>query len=1231
MGSSKATAEKSSSTASATPAQAPKRPFFAHAGGGGFFPPVQAKMTVGAPGDKFEQEADRTADKVLRMPDPAAAGKLQRTPGDKAQRQGADKLQRQSADKVQRREEEKIFRAPAGEAIQKAPEQKVQRREEEKILRAPAEQKVQRVEQKGIQRAEEKPVQRTEDPKVQRAEQKQVQRAEQRQVQRTEDPKVQRTEQKQVQRAEDPKVQRTEEKALQRSAERVAHPHRAEEKIFLAPDDKLQKKDDDKVQKAEAAPGGEHVQRAASGGVPAVEDNVQSTIHRKMTGGQPLGNDVRGFMEPRFGADFGNVRVHHDGESAGLNNRLGAKAFTYQNHIFFSRGQYQPGTSDGKQLLAHELTHTVQQGHAVQRSPEVAPVSAAPATPTVQRLGVQDALDKFADWAYAIPGYRLLTLVIGFNPINMRSADRSAANILRGLIELMPGGSLITRALDNHGVINKAATWVEAKLKQLGDIGAGLKQALDDFLDSLSWTDIFDLSGVWERAKRIFTEPISRLIDFAVSTAVELLKMIKDAILKPLAAMAQGTRGYDLLCVLLGADPITGEAKPPTADNLLGGFMKLIGQEEIWENIKKGNAIARAFAWFNTALSGLMGIVRSIPTRIIETLTSLTITDVLTVVGAFGKIASCFISIATDFISWGLGTIWDLLKIIFDVVKPGLMGYIMKTGAALKSILKNPMPFLGNLVSAAKLGFSNFAANFGTHLKAGLIDWLTGSLQGVYIPKAATLPELGKFAMSVLGITWAQIRGKIVEALGPKGERIMQGLELAFDVVKALVTGGVAAVWELIKEKLSDLKDQVISGIVSFVTDTIIKKAIPKLIGMFIPGAGFIPAIISIYDTIMVFVQKISKIIQVVTGFIDSIVTIAGGNISGAAKRVESILAGLLSLAISFLAGFLGLSKVTDKIMEVMQKVRAKVDAAIGAAVNWVVTKAKSLFARLFGGKDKPDDRSDEQKDKDKQAAIAEAEALVKPDDFDEDDTRHKLGAIKSRYRLSKLELVIGSEAGDEETIYFVAAASPDTKGNDKKVKKPDKDGLTELSLTRPTWTKNEEYDARIAIMKRHQAMPKESRKAATNIFNTDGTFKVGATWARRHVLSSYDMKDHYERALILPAKTTKTAGTALGGRGFAPATKDKSAIKPAAQALLTAFHNDAQNIWVGETRQNSVLQENVDPDPSMYDAEGDVITRRVSTHIQAMANRYAIPGSVALSVSNKYDVPVKTTYRVTA
>src|SRR6185369_1087821 len=156
----------------------------------------------------------------------------------------------------------------------------------------------------------------------------------------------------------------------------------------------------------------------------------------------------------------------------------------------------------GKQLLAHELTHTIQQGHAAQLSPQV---STTVTPPPVQRLGIQDALDYFADKAYNIPGFRMLTIVMGFNPINMRSTDRSAANILRALIEMVPGGHFITQALDNHGVFSKAGAWVEQKLSILGDIGSEIVSALKSFLDSLSWTDIFDLGGVWDRAKRIFT------------------------------------------------------------------------------------------------------------------------------------------------------------------------------------------------------------------------------------------------------------------------------------------------------------------------------------------------------------------------------------------------------------------------------------------------------------------------------------------------------------------------------------------------------------------------------------------------------------------------------------------------------------------------------------------------------------------------------------------------------
>jgi len=87
-----------------------------------------------------------------------------------------------------------------------------------------------------------------------------------------------------------------------------------------------------------------------------VERGLQST-----SGGKPLSPATRSFFEPRFGRNFGDVRVHTGGEAADLNRQLDAKAFTDGSDIYFGEGQYRPETPTGKQLLAHELTHVAQQ------------------------------------------------------------------------------------------------------------------------------------------------------------------------------------------------------------------------------------------------------------------------------------------------------------------------------------------------------------------------------------------------------------------------------------------------------------------------------------------------------------------------------------------------------------------------------------------------------------------------------------------------------------------------------------------------------------------------------------------------------------------------------------------------------------------------------------------------------------------------------------------------------
>ena len=686
--------------------------------------------------------------------------------------------------------------------------------------------------------------------------------------------------------------------------------------------------------------GAVHRAEAASPAQPAPRPQPASRVN--LPGGSPLPAAVRSHMEPRFGANFSNVRIHTGAAAARQSANLNAKAFTVGEHIFFGRDKFQPQSSSGKELIAHELTHTIQQGAAVQRSVDTTVTQRS--EPRVQRLGISDALDWIADKANYLPGFRLLTIVLGMNPINMQPVQRNAANLLRALLELIPvTGALLAEALDSYGIFAKAGAWVDGQVRSLGLVGSALKSALDKFLDSLSWTDIFDLGGVYERAKRIFTEPIDRLIEFGKSLATQIIGFIRDAILFPLARLAENTRGYDLLKAVLGQDPITGDPVPRTPETLIGGFMKFIGQEEVWENAKKSNAVPRAWAWFQGALQGLMGFVRQIPGLFMTALKSLELVDLLLPPKAFIKIAGVFGGFVVEFVTWAGNAVWNLLEIIFDVVSPGALAYIKKTGAALKSILKNPLPFVGNLVKAAKLGFMNFADHFLDHLKAGLIDWLTGSLPGIYIPKAFSLTEIAKFVFSVLGLTWANIRQKLVKATS---ETAVKAMEAGFDIVVALVRDGPAAGWEKIKEQLADLKDMVIGGITDFIVDMVVKKAIPKLIAMFIPGAGFISAILSIYDTVMVFVNKIKQIIAVVTSFIDSMVAIANGQIGAAAARVESALAGVLSLAINFLAGFAGLGKVADKIMGVINKIRAPIDKALDWLINWIVTAAKTLFAK---------------------------------------------------------------------------------------------------------------------------------------------------------------------------------------------------------------------------------------------------------------------------------------------
>jgi hypothetical protein len=117
----------------------------------------------------------------------------------------------------------------------------------------------------------------------------------------------------------------------------------------------------------------ETLQAKAEGQTPDVIPSLESRINALQGGGQSLSKETKNFFEPRFEHDFSGVRIHTDSNANQLARGINARAFTRGNNVVFGGGEYIPGSSRGKRLLGHELTHVVQQSHITRLQRQVDP------------------------------------------------------------------------------------------------------------------------------------------------------------------------------------------------------------------------------------------------------------------------------------------------------------------------------------------------------------------------------------------------------------------------------------------------------------------------------------------------------------------------------------------------------------------------------------------------------------------------------------------------------------------------------------------------------------------------------------------------------------------------------------------------------------------------------------------------------------------------------------------
>ncbi|MBD2644637.1 DUF4157 domain-containing protein, partial [Aphanizomenon sp. FACHB-1401] len=143
------------------------------------------------------------------------------------------------------------------------------------------------------------------------------------------------------------------------------------EEVAPFEEEQLQAKSISDTIQREELPEEEQLQGKSLKGEIAATPNLETSIQGARGSGQPLDENIRQPMEKAFGGvDFSQVKVHNDAVSDQLNQSIQARAFTTGQDVFFRGGEYDPGSRGGQELIAHELTHVVQQTGAIQRQLE---------------------------------------------------------------------------------------------------------------------------------------------------------------------------------------------------------------------------------------------------------------------------------------------------------------------------------------------------------------------------------------------------------------------------------------------------------------------------------------------------------------------------------------------------------------------------------------------------------------------------------------------------------------------------------------------------------------------------------------------------------------------------------------------------------------------------------------------------------------------------------------------
>jgi hypothetical protein len=453
--------------------------------------------------------------------------------------------------------------------------------------------------------------------------------------------------------------------------------------------------------------------------------------------GAPIPPDVRAQIEPHLGFALGDVQVHGNGAAQTAAAQLGARAFTAGGHIFLGTGE----SATDLPLMAHEATHVVQQQAVgvfrLQRSSD--------------GILPDFIMDGVRDLARSVPGYDMLTVVAGYDPIANRTVDRSPENLVRGVMGLVPFGNVVANKLLELRILQDAFRMIDAGLTARNLTLERIQREIDQAWDELSIDKGIDgnVAVVTRHVDGLYRDALA----FVRDILDQVVQLIRDAAVGLAETYLVGSPVWELTKKVLHHDPLRGTPVAAPTVEILADFLTLIGKQQALAQMQERGTLQKTADWLDVQLPRFLSLISELFALFEAGWHAIQPENLANLTDNLGKLARDAIALVQRVGAFASEVVGTVLKLIKDALLDWLSREAAGTrGFRLLTVILGQDPFTGRAVPRTA---ENLIGGFIALLPGGEETYRKLAEAGVIADAAAQIEG----AMSRLGISLDMITG----------------------------------------------------------------------------------------------------------------------------------------------------------------------------------------------------------------------------------------------------------------------------------------------------------------------------------------------------------------------------------------------------------------------------------------------------------------------------------------